>query len=330
MTEGQFNWGVIAPGRIARNFAEAIAVIPQATLYAVASSNLQRAQAFVDEFDGEVALDDYQQLANDPKVDAIYIANPHRFHFDSIKMCLEAGKPVLCEKPLTVNAAQTKQLVALAKTNNVFLMEALWTRFQPAWQQVRAWLNQQKIGEIKLISSSFGFNIPRDEDDRLLNRELAGGCLLDMGVYNVSMSQFVTQSQPNKIVADGLVGSTGVDERSSVIMNYGSCASQFTCNFLANTENSFTIFGTKGHIRVPSMFWVGTQACLSVHGESEIVEDLPFRASGFEYQIEEVMACIAAGKLQSEVMSWQESIDTMQIMDEIRSQVGVSYPFLGE
>ncbi|WP_411991783.1 Gfo/Idh/MocA family protein [Agarivorans sp. DSG3-1] len=330
MTERAFSWGLIAPGRIARNFAEALAVVPNAELYAVASSNLARAQAFADEFSGQYAYDDYQRLAEDPNVDAIYIANPHRFHFDSIKMCLEAGKPVLCEKPLTVNAAQTQALVDIAEQNKVFLMEALWTRFQPSWQQVRRWLDEQLIGDIKLMSSSFGFNIPRDDNDRLLNIDLAGGCLLDMGVYNVSMSQFVMQSNPTKILADGIVGETGVDERSSVILNYGNAASQFTCNFLATTENDFTIYGTKGSIRVPNMFWVGTKASLRVDGQAEQMLDFPFKASGFEYQIEEVMQCVAAGKLQSEVMGWQDSIATMQTMDEIRAQVGVRYPFLGE
>jgi predicted dehydrogenase len=330
MTNAKFNWGLIAPGRIARNFAEALAVIPDAHLYAVASSNLARAQAFAEEFSGEHALDDYQLLVNDPAVDAVYIANPHRFHYDCIKMCLAAGKPVLCEKPLTVNAAQTQELIALAEQNKVFLMEALWSRFQPAWRQVREWLEQQKIGEIKLLSSTFGVNVPRNNDDRLLNPELAGGVLLDMGVYNVSMSQYVMQQRPVKILAEGVVGETGVDERCSVTMSYGEAASQFTCNFMSNTENSFTIYGSKGFIRIPGMFWVASQACLQLEGQPAEVFESPFRASGFEYQIEEVMQCVRAGKLQSDIISWQESLTTMQIMDEIRSQVGVRYAFLGE
>ncbi|MGY5449977.1 Gfo/Idh/MocA family protein [Agarivorans sp. MS3-6] len=328
MSTEMFNWGVIAPGRIARNFAEGLAVIPDACLYAVASSNLDRAKAFAADFSAQHAMDDYQCLVNDPAVDAIYIANPHRFHFDSIKMCLEAGKAVLCEKPLTVTAKQSQQLVDIAQQNNVFLMEALWSRFQPAWQQVRRWLDEKCIGDIKLINSSFGFNIPRDETDRLLNLELAGGSLLDMGVYNVSLSQFVMGDNPVSVLADGHVGVTGVDERTTAILRYPAAVSQFTCNFLADTANDFTIYGTKGRITIPSMFWVATKASICISGEVEKTIDFPFKASGFEYQIEEVMRCVRNGKLQSEVISWNDSVATMQVMDEILNQVGVSYPFV--
>ncbi len=328
MSEKTFNWGVIAPGRIAHTFAKALQVVPNACLYAAASSNLTRAKSFVQEYRGELAYDDYQTLIDDPQVDAIYIANPHRFHFECAKKCLIAGKPVLCEKPLTVNEAQARELVALAEKHHTFLMEAVWTRFLPAWQQVLTWLDENRIGDLSVIHSSFAFNVPRNEDDRLLNNELAGGALLDMGIYNLTMSQFVMQREPTSIIANGMIGETNVDERTSVILDYDGVASQLTCGLNATLENSFTLYGSKGSIHVPSMFWAAEKATLRVSGEEELTVELPFRATGFEYQIEEVMCCIAEGKQQSDVMSWQDSLNTMKTMDEIRRQIGLEYAFL--
>lgn len=328
MSENTFNWGILAPGRIAHTFAKALEVIPNATLYAVASSNIERARSFAQELECELVYSDYQSLIDNPKVDAIYIANPHRFHYDSVKKCLLAGKPVLCEKPITVNEAQVRELVELAQKHQVFLMEAVWTRFLPIWQQVSTWLSEQRIGDLRLMSSSFAFNVPRDKSDRLLNNDLAGGALLDMGIYNLTMSQFIMQREPSSIVSNGLIGETNVDERTSVILDYDGIGSQFTCGLNAKLDNNFTIFGSNGSIIIDSMFWAATRAVLCVDGEEDVVIEMPFRATGFEYQIEEVMSCIAQGKLQSEVISWQDSINTMKVMDEIRHQIGLEYQFL--
>ncbi|CAM3048118.1 Gfo/Idh/MocA family protein [Vibrio mytili] len=328
MTEKKFNWGIIAPGRIAHTFAKALDVVPNANLYAVASSNLERANSFAQEYECQHVYNDYRALIDDALVDAIYIANPHRFHFEWVKACLLAGKPVLCEKPLCVDEAQARELVELAEKRQVFLMEAVWTRFLPIWQQVSNWLGEKHIGDLRLLSSSFGFNVPRDENDRLLNNDLAGGALLDMGIYNLTMSQFVLQREPSVIVANGMIGETNVDERTSVILDYDGIGSQFTVSLNTTLDNSFTIYGSNGYIKIESMFWAGSKAVLCVAGEKEEVVERPFRATGFEYQIEEVMSCIAQGKLQSDVMSWQDTINTMKTMDEIRRQIGLEYPFL--
>lgn len=328
MDKNMFKWGIIAPGRIARNFAQGIEAIDNATLYAVASSDISRAKAFAETFgDAEKLYDNYDELIADPEVDAIYIANPHRYHYDCVERCLKAGKPVLCEKPLTVTAAETERLLTLAKTESVFLMEALWSRFLPVWQQVKKWLDDELIGEVKVISSTFGFNIPRNAEDRLLNLNSAGGVLLDMGIYNVAMSQFVMGRDPCKVLADGIVGETGVDERSSALLNYGGPVSMFTSNFQAQTANDMTISGTKGSIIVDSEFWAARSATLTIHdGEVTTIEE-PFRASGFEYQIEEAMRCIRAGKLQSDIIPWKDTLGNMRTMDEMLTQIGVNYPF---
>lgn len=328
MDQNQFNWGIIAPGRIAHRFAQGLAVIDDATLYAVASSDISRAAAFADTYGGASKLyGNYDALIADPEVDAIYIANPHRYHYDCVERCLKAGKPVLCEKPLTVTAAESERLFTLAETEGVFLMEAVWSRFLPAWAQVKKWLNDDLIGDVRVISSTFGFNVPRDKEDRLLNLDSAGGVLLDMGIYNVAMSQFVMDCNPVKILADGIVGETGVDERSSGLLNYGGPISMFTTNFQAQTTNDMTISGTRGSIVVDAEFWAAQRATLTVKDGDVVTIEKPFRASGFEYQTEAAMRCIRAGKLQSEVIPWKDTLGNMRTMDEILTQVGVNYPF---
>lgn len=328
MSTEMFNWGIIAPGRIAKRFAEGLHVIDDARLYAVASSNAQRGQSFADSVGGaEKVYDNYQALAEDPAIDGIYIANPHRFHLETARMCLEAGKPVLCEKPLTVTARESEALIALAEEKQVFLMEALWTRFLPVWVQVKQWLDEGLIGEVKVVSSTFGFKIPRDQNDRLLNLDAAGGVLLDMGIYCVAMSQFVMGRDPEVILADGVVGKTGVDERSSAILNYGGPVSVFSSNFEAMTENDFSISGTKGMIQVSPFFWDNGNARLQTYDGVKKYRRSEFRGNGFEYQTEEAMRCIRKGKLQSDIIPWQDTLGNMRTMDTILSQIGVEYPF---
>lgn len=170
----RFNWGIIAPGRIARKFAKGLQVIDDACLYAIASHSSQRAKQFIDDIGPvEKVYNDYQQLISDPKIDAIYISNPHRYHFDTVVLCLQAGKPVLCEKPLTVTARDSEALFKLAAEKQLFLMEGLWTRYLPAWIQTKQWIDQGRIGEVRVMVSTFGVQIPREADDRLLNRESA-------------------------------------------------------------------------------------------------------------------------------------------------------------
>lgn len=323
-----FNWGIIAPGRIAREFARGLNVTEDARLYAVASTHYPRAEKFMQHNSGTGKIyDSYQRLADDPAVDAVYIANPHRFHYENVLLCLEAGKPVLCEKPLTVTARESEQLLALAQDKNIFLMEGLWTRFLPVWVQVKKWLDEDMIGEVKVLSSTFGVKIPREPEDRLLNLHSAGGVLLDMGVYNVAMSQFVMGQNPLSIQSSGFIGETGVDERHSALFNYDSAVSQFTCSFQTNLENAFMIFGSKGSIRIEPNFWESTGALLKLNNGEVIEFDGRFRASGFEYEAEEVMRCIRAGKLQSDIMPWADTLGNMRIMDEMLTHTGLDYPF---
>ncbi len=324
---GTFRWGLIGPGRIAHNFVQGLAGVADAKLQAVASRDAARAATFAAKYGGARCYDSYAALIAAPDIDAIYIATPHVFHAEMIRACLEGGKPVLCEKPLTVNTAQAQALFALACERGVFLMEALWTRFLPIYAEVRAWLDEGRIGEARLLSSSFGFIAPRDPEDRLLNPQLAGGALLDIGVYNLSISQWVLRRDPEGFSATGLVGKTGVDEQLAATLDYGNgLMSQFHCTLRANAANDFRIHGSAGDIRIHPMFWSATTATLNdVSGETRLKR--PLRASGFEYQIEEAQRCIREGRLQSPTITHADTLATMKIMDALRRHMGLRYPF---
>ncbi|WP_148864258.1 Gfo/Idh/MocA family protein [Marinobacter fonticola] len=331
-SKSNFRWGILAPGRIAHKFAEALEVVGDAQLYAVASRDPSRGEQFARRYQGSdvpvKVYREYADLIRDPAVDAIYIANPHRFHADCVRQCLEAGKPVLCEKPLTVNAAQAEALFQLAEERNVFLMEALWTRFLPAWQQVRRWIDEGAIGQVHSVNANFCFKIPFQADDRLWDIEQAGGVLLDMGVYPLNLSNFVFGRGPDRIQSSVLKGETGVDVRTAALLDYGDGVSTFTCSFLARRDNGFQIEGSRGVIQMESNFWSATRATLKpFDGESQLFEQ-PHRANGFEYQIEAAMADIRAGRLENAVIPWADTLATLRVIDQVLATGGVVYPFL--
>ncbi|PML05583.1 dehydrogenase [Vibrio breoganii] len=321
------NWGIIAPGRIANRFAEAFSVINDGRLYGVASRRRPNAESFAKQHNITHVFDSYAELINCPEIDVIYIASPHQFHFDTAKQCLEAGKAVLCEKPLTVNASQAKALFQIAKDNNVFLMEALWSRFLPTWLEVKRWVEEGQIGQLENIHSTFGFKAERNYEDRLFNPKLAGGVLLDAGIYNISLTQYLAKREPQSISSHVFVGETNVDERCSATLDYGDFTSQFTCSFRSNLDNSMTIYGSDGKITIDGAFWDATKATLEVYGNDPIALNLPHEGSGFEYQVREVQSCLREGKLFSEVISPEQTIATLRLIDEILNRVSIKHPF---
>ena len=326
----EFKWGIISPGRIAHTFAKALKAVPNATIHAVASSSQERADAFAKEYKVPHAYDDYAALVANPDVDAVYIASLHMQHYGHTKLALEAGKPVLCEKPFTVNAKETKELLDLAAEKKLFLMEAVWTRYLPIYKTVRKWLDKGRIGDVTLLQSSFGFNPGRDERGRLLNPDLAGGTLLDIGIYPITVSQWVMGADPVSFNAHALIGSTGVDELLSVDLVYeNDVVSQFTSTFLTNAENNFYIYGSKGHIRIEGPFWGATKATLVVDGKKKKskTRKKSFDVNGFEYEIAEAMRCMKKGLLESPSMTHAQTLGTMELMDNIRAEIGLKYPF---
>ncbi len=323
-------WGIIGPGNIARKFARDLLVAEGGCLRAVAGRDIGRAREFAGEFGAELAFDDARALAADASVDMVYIASPHNAHFEAAKMLLEAGKPVLCEKPMTVNARQARELIALSRTNGVFLMEAMWTRFLPLYGRVREWLDEGRIGRPRLVSSAFCIQAQHDPANRFFNPALAGGGLLDVGVYTLAVSQLVMGRKPDLVAATAQLSGTGVDELLSASLRYenGGLA-QIVCGLSSAFDNSLVIGGDKGFIRVPPLFMNAREAVLHADGNTETVHE-PLRGEGFEYEIEEAMRCFRAGAIESPLMPHADTLATLETMDEIRRQIGLRYPGEGE
>jgi predicted dehydrogenase len=227
---------------------------------------------------------------------------------------------------MAINSVQCEKLIALAESRNVLLQEALWSRFMPCFRAVKQWIADGRIGDLHYITSDIGFAFGDDPQHRLNNPALGGGALLDLGVYSITISQFLMGEHPVNVQAIGMVSERGVDENTLVNMAYSDGRfSQFTCTVAAQASNSMTIFGSEGHIVLPRYFWNGNKAILK--RDDQVVDTLEFvhRVNGFEYQIEESMACVSAGKLCSDMMPHRDSLAVMQAMDEIRRQIGLKF-----
>lgn len=322
-----FNWGVLGPGKIAHTFAKAMEKSTKGKILAVASRSEQRATDFANVYQIDKVYADYQAMLADPQVDIIYIATPHNFHYQQAKMCLEAGKHVLVEKPCTVNAAQMQSLVALAKSKKLLLQEALWSRFMPCLAKLRDLLQQGCIGDLQYIQSQIGFALQGRNKTRLVEAELAGGALLDLGIYSITISQFLLQEHPQKVQAMGQLTEQQVDAHVFAHMLYPSGRyAQFSCSMLSQSSNSMCIVGTEGHVILPALFWDTDRAL--VFRDNQLVKEIhiPHVVNGFEYQIETCMQSIQQNMLSSDVMTHQDSIGVLTVMDNIRSQIGLQYP----
>jgi len=334
-----FNWGLIGPGSIAHRFAAAVNGLPGARLQAVLARDGERGAAFARQWAREgTALPavhtDLQALLADPAVQAVYIATPHDSHARLASACLRAGKPVLCEKPLTPTLAQTQALIALSASHRVFLMEALWSRFLPVYDQVAQWLRSGAIGAVRTVQSSFCFNLRFDAQHRAFNPQLAGGAMLDIGIYNLALTRFVLESslgacsEPERIAASGTLAPTGVDQRvSGTLVFPDGVIAQWVCGFDATSDNALVVNGEHGSITVPTRFWEGTRAVLVRNDEPEVVCEAPFRVNGFEGEVEEAMRCISAGGLESARMPHAETLALARWTHEVLRQLGVRYPF---
>ena len=333
-----FAWAIVGPGAIAKKFAEAIHAMPSTYLHAVCGRDLERALNFANDCSSDhkipVATSDLQDLLMDQRIDGIYVATPHSHHADIVRRCLIAGKPVLCEKPMVPTLALAQELIALAQVRQVFLMEALWTRFLPMYAVVGDWLKAKKIGKIHAIQSSFCFNGEYDANSRLFDPKLAGGSLLDIGIYNLAVTRWVMEMslgacpEPTYLKADGLLAPSGVDQRVIGTITFPEgVSSQFICAFDSTSNNGLHIIGEHGHITLPHNFNSATQASLQISGEDPLVVNAALRINGFEGEIEEAMSCIRDGLIESKKMPHSETLAIVSWMDELRRQLGVRYPF---
>jgi predicted dehydrogenase len=322
----KIRWGILGTGRIAGEFAQGLSVLADAELVAVGSRTQEAANLFADKFNVARRHASYEALANDAEVEVIYISTPHSLHAENTLLCLQAGKAVLCEKPFAINAAQTQQMVDLARQKKLFLMEAMWTRFLPVLVKVRELLAQGAIGQVRMLAADFGFRTDFNPQGRLFNPDLGGGALLDVGIYPVALASMVLGA-PNRITGLAHLGQTGVDEESAFILGYpqGQLAVLYTA-VRTSTPQEATLMGDKGQLRIHSPWWKPTKLTLAVAGQPEQVFDLPFSGNGYNYEAEEVGRCLRAGKLESDLIPLNETLSMMQTLDELRRQWGLKYP----
>jgi dihydrodiol dehydrogenase / D-xylose 1-dehydrogenase (NADP) len=320
--EKQIGWGILGPGAIATKFVTDLRQLDDARLLAVGSRSLDRASAFAETHDFERAYGSYAELVGDADVDVIYVATPHPFHCESTLLCLEHGKAVLCEKPMGVHAGQVGDMIASAREHGVFLMEAMWTRALPVIRQVRQWLEEGRIGQVRMLTADFGFRTRWNPGARLLNPALAGGALLDVGVYTVALASMVFGMPPAEIRALAHRGETGVDEQTGMLFGYdGGALALLSCAVRTTTPHVARIDGTEGTIEIPA-FWHATQATLRVQGREAVVSTGPV---GYHYEAAEVMACLRAGQTESDLMPLDESLSIARVMGLIRSEIGLVY-----
>jgi predicted dehydrogenase len=320
------NWGIIGCGNIANKFIKALKTFDNAKLMGVASKSGDNAKQYAKKYDVPYFYNNYNDLALNPEIDVVYIANSHNFHKESAMICINNGKAVLCEKSLTVNAAEAIQLVNAARSKQVFLMEAMWSRFQPVTRKVMELIEKKIIGDIRLLTVGFGFKANYDEGNRLFNPRLAGGALLDVGIYPVSLASLIFGKKPTEIKSNAVIGTTGVDESSSYFFTYDNGETALLNSSLTYKNSQLaTIIGTKGIIQIPS-FWMAEKLIVEIENKNPVTYDYPLRCNGYEYEIEEVMQCLREGKTESSIMPLDESLDIMQTMDQLRSQWNLKYP----
>jgi predicted dehydrogenase len=321
----QVRWGILGTGKIARAFATALKDTPDGILAGTGSRGIDSATAFAAEHGGG-AYGSYEALVQAPDVDLVYVGTPHPLHYENVRMALEAGKGVLCEKAFTVNRRQAEELVALARSKGLFLMEAMWTRFLPALAEVRRIVASGEIGAVHQVHAELGFKAAVGPEHRLLNPGLGGGALLDLGIYPLSLAMALL-GPVDAVTAQADFGPTGVDEQTALLLRHtGGGMSVCSCSLRARLASELTIAGELGHVRMHGMFHRSRAVTvLCADGHTRTV-DTPYIGNGYVHEIIEAQRCWRAGLIESPGMSHDETLALMGIMDEARRQIGLAYP----
>jgi predicted dehydrogenase len=343
----KIRWGILGTGLVARQFAKGLSFLPDAELFAVGSRTAASAEEFKRQFNVLHAYQSYAELVGDKEVDVVYIATPNHRHKDDCFLCLNAGKAVLCEKPFALNARQAYEIIALARQNRIFCMEAMWMRFMPLVRKALELVRSGVIGEVRMIAADFGIQANFNPLGRLFNVQLGGGALLDLGVYPLSLA-FQILGAPSQITAQAFMGKTGVDEQSTVLLGYAQgCSAVLSASLRARLSNEAVIIGTKGKITICEPFYrpyrlsiinfshdapevklsfkAGNKLMKIIKRPSEIVQQA-VEGNGYNYEASEVMECLRRKDLESKIMPLDESLKIIEIMDTVRFQWGLKYP----
>ena len=321
-----FKWGILGPGGIARAFAKDLQLLEGHEVAAVGSRTLTNAQEFAKTFGG-TAYGSYEELVADPTVDAIYVATPHPSHKENVITALNAGKPVLCEKPFAVNAHEAREMVAAAEKNGVALMEAMWARFLPHYADVREIIASGVLGQILTVQADHGQRLADRNIPRLVEPSLAGGALLDLGIYPVSFAHMIL-GNPAKITASAVLTDKGVDAQTSMIFDYADGAQAIlTTTMIEQTPCRAVVAGVNGWLEIDRTFYNPTSMRVVLFDGSVTQYPHTYTGHGLREQAEAFKKLVQSGKNQSEILTWKDTVDIMGTLDAVRSQIGLRYPF---
>ena len=320
-----YKWGIVGPGRIAQKFAAALALVPNAKLHAVASRDIEKAKQFAATYNAPIAYGNYESLAADNDLDAVYIATPHSFHHAHVLLCLQKKKAVLCEKPMSVDYASTLEMVTVARQNNTFLMEAMWSRFLPIIDKALQLVKKGAIGELKYLRADFGFAAPFDSNSRLYNLKLGGGSLLDVGVYPLFFALLV-MGKPDEIKSFAQLAKTGADETTNALLYYkNGTMANILSSIVAQTPLTAEITGTEGTITLDRPWYKGAIAHIRKKDTITQTISLPYGDNGFEFQVQEVQNCLDKKMTESMMMPLDFSLLMSSVANEINKASGVGY-----
>ena len=315
------NWGIMGPGQMARSFSKALRAIPNARLLAVGSTSKERARLFAEELSVPRTYGNYKEFLDDKEIDVVYISTIHTKHYECVLEALIAGKAVLCEKPLGMNYSEVVQMAESSTSKNLLLMEGLWTRFLPAYKQVKRWVADRKIGHIKRITADFSYFTETDPKSRVYSAALGGGALLDVGIYILGLAVDFLGTEPRNIKCCGHIGATGVDETVGITLDYGNgTLANLYCSVKAKMPQDAYKYGIEGYIYLPE-FWRSSSAYLYKDGKIlDSIEDSK-NGSGYQYEAEAVMNCLQSGLTTCSVMSLKDSLLLTKMRDEILKEL---------
>lgn len=322
----EFKWGILGTGGIARAFARDLTFLNNHIVAAVGSRTKEKAEEFAIEFPGCTAHGSYEKLVTNPEIDAIYVATPHPMHLTNTILALKAGKPVLCEKPFSINASQARAMVEASIENNVALLEAMWMRFLPHIHQVRKIITSGVLGDIISVTADHGQRLADQAIARLVEPSLAGGALLDLGIYPVSFAHMVL-GVPEKVQASAVMTDKGVDASTSILFTYASGAQAIlTTTMIAQTPCRAVVSGVNGWLEIDRTFYNPTTMRVHLYDGTTTEYPSNYQGHGLREQAIEFANIVRTGKFESEYLTHKHTLEIMELMDLIRDKIGLKYP----
>ena len=316
----KIRWGIISTGNIANSFAKDFKYVKTGELHAVASRSLEKADEFAEKYSIPKSYGSYKELYEDKELDAIYVATPHNFHLKNASDALRTGKAVLCEKPITLNPEECRQLMDVAKSTGNYLMEAMWTYFLPPILEAQRWIDEGKIGKVQYIMANFGFKGNPETMERLYDPEFGGGALLDIGIYPIALASLIYKKSPEKVSVFHKKTDTGVDSEETMIFEYSAGeVANLSASILYNMPNEAIIMGDDGYIRIPD-FYVAKE-CFLYNNEELKDHFVDERESvGYNFEIDAVNQDLLAGKTQSDIVPLSASLELQKLMALVKSK----------